>query len=302
MRFGKTFFVGLVLALVAALSILAATPPGKTAAAYVAGWFKNLLGIGAWESSIGCRMVKIPAGSFMMGSPPSEPGRGGDETQHRVTISRLFLMGTTEVTQGQWQTVMGSNPSNFKSCGDDCPVEWVSWLDVVDFCNRLSDREGLTRCYSGNADSISWNRSCTGYRLPTEAEWEYAARAGTAGPFHTGNCLSTDDANYDGDDPLEGCPKGEHRQTPIPVGALASNAWGLYDVHGNVWEWVWDFKGDYPSGPVTDPTGPSGGTPHVDRGGSRGRGAADCRSANRYGRDPDYRGQSLGFRLARSLR
>ena len=220
-------------------------------------------------ATIGYRMVQIPAGRFLMGSPGNEPSRDGDETQHWVTISKGFSLGVTEVTQGQWKRVMGSNPSNFKNCGDDCPVESVSWTDAVEFCNRLSDLEGLSRCYSGQ----NWDQSCTGYRLPTEAEWEYAARAGTTGPFHTGNCLSTSEANYDGNYPLSGCSKGQYRKTPIRVGSLASNSWGLYDMHGNVWEWVWDWKADYPSGSVTDPVGPSGGSTRVDRGGSWGTSA-----------------------------
>ena len=178
-----------------------------------------------------------------MGSPPDEPGRFDSETQHRVTLTRDFFMGTTEVTQGQWKAVMGNNPSHFDECGDDCPVEKVSWDDVQEFIKKLSRMDGRE------------------YRLPTEAEWEYAARAGTTTPFTYGRCLSTDQANYDGNYPLSGCDKGEYRKRTIPVGSLdAPNAWGLHDMHGNVWEWCQDWYGNYPSGSVTDPTGPSSGS------------------------------------------
>ncbi len=236
----------------------------------------------SFTNALGMEFVWIKPGTFTMGSPFSESGRDDDKRQHRVTLTKGFHMQTTEVTQGQWQAVMGSNPSHFSSCGSDCPVEQVSWNDVQEYIRKLNQKTGQT------------------YRLPTEAEWEYACRAGTDTPFSTGNCLSTSEANYDGDYPYEGCPKGHDRKSPVKVGSFASNAWGLYDMHGNAWEWCSDWKGDYPSGHVTDPTGPSSGGYRVDRGGGWGSVARDCRSANRYYGRPGLRGFNLGFRLVLS--
>ena len=218
----------------------------------------------------------------MMGSPSNEPERVDNERQHRVTISKPFYLQTTEVTQGQWREVMGNNPSYFKNCGDDCPVEQVSWNDVREFIRKLNQREGANK-----------------YRLPTEAEWEYACRAGTDTPFYFGDCLSTDQANYNGNYPMPGCAKGEYRKTPVPVGSFSPNAWGLYDMHGNVWEWCQDWYGNYPSGHVTDQTGPSSGSARVGRGGSFSSRAGYCRSANRGILPPGRGGLLLGFRLAR---
>lgn len=234
-------------------------------------------------NSLGMEFVYIQPGTFTMGSPPDEAGRDNDETQHQVTLTRGFYLQTTEVTQGQWQAVMGSNPSYFKNCGNDCPVEQVSWNDAQEFIRRLNQREGGA-----------------GYRLPTEAEWEYAARAGTTTPFHAGTCLFTDKANYDGNYPLSGCAKGECRKNTVRVGSFAPNAWGLYDMHGNVWEWCQDWYGNYPSESVTDPTGPSGGSDRVYRGGSWYNHARLCRSAVRYGISPRFWNPDLGLRLLRN--
>jgi formylglycine-generating enzyme required for sulfatase activity len=190
-------------------------------------------------------------------------------------------MQTTEVTQGQWQAVMRSNPSDFKNCGSDCPVEQVSWNDAQEFIRRLNQKEGGTR-----------------YRFPTEAEWEYAARAGTATPFNTGDCLSTDQANYNGDYPLSGCSKVEFRKTTVRTGSFSPNAWGLYDMHGNVWEWCQDWYGNYPAGSVTDPAGHSSGSFLVNRGGSWLDRAGHCRSAVRNYGTRDGKDNDLGFRLS----
>jgi formylglycine-generating enzyme required for sulfatase activity len=199
-----------------------------------------------------------------------------------VTLTRGFYIQTTEVTQGQWKAVTGSNPSRFSSCGDDCPVKKVSWEDVQEFIQKLNARGQGT------------------YRLPTEAQWEYAARAGTDTPFYFGDCLSTNQANYDGNYPLSGCSKGRYRETTIPGGSLnAPNAWGLHDMHGNVYEWCADWYGDYPSGSVTNPTGPSTGSNRVGRGGSWSIDAGGCRSANRSSGSPGGRSGNLGFRLSR---
>jgi formylglycine-generating enzyme required for sulfatase activity len=254
------------------------------------------------RSKSGIEMVLIRPGAFTMGSPSSEPGRENDETQHTVTITRGFYLGRTEVTQGQWKAVMGNNPSHFSSCGDDCPVESVSWTEAVEFCNKLSDREGLSRCFRGSGSDATWDQGCTGYRLPTEAEWEYAARAGTTTAFSTGTCLSTDQANYNGNDPQQGCPKGRYRRTTVKVGSFAPNAWGVYDTIGNVWEWTWDWYDAYLGVAATDPVGAGGGWYRVDRGGSWSSNAQYCRSADRYYNDPGYRSGDLGFRLARSAR
>jgi formylglycine-generating enzyme required for sulfatase activity len=236
---------------------------------------------GSAVNSIGMEFVYIPPGTFTMGSPKDEPGRYNDEIQHEVTISKPFFMQTTEVTQGQWKAVMGNNPSRFKDCGDNCPVESVSWNDIQDFIKKLNQKGEGT------------------YRLPTEAEWEYAARAGTMTPFAFGKCLSTDQANYNGNYPLEDCPKGQWRQKTVPVGSFDPNAWGLYDMHGNVWEWCQDWYGDYPSSAVTDPTGAENGSVRVLRGGSWSHDARDCRTASRNGSTPDDRSYFGGFRLVR---
>jgi len=164
---------------------------------------------GRFTNTLGMEFIYISPSTFMMGSPSSESGRGSDETQHRVTLTNGYYLQTTEVTQGQWKAVMGSNPSYFSSCGDDCPVEQVSWNDVQEFIRRLNQREGTSK-----------------YRLPTEAEWEYACRAGADTPFAFGRCLSTDQANYDGNHPLSGCCKGVYRETTVPVGSFSPNALG----------------------------------------------------------------------------
>jgi formylglycine-generating enzyme required for sulfatase activity len=234
-----------------------------------------------YANSLGMKFVYIGPGSFMMGSPPSESGQDSDEKLHRVTLTKGYWLQTTEVTQGQWQAVMGRNPSRFSSCGSDCSVEKVSWTDAQDFIRKLNRR----------GDKIT-------YALPTEAQWEYGARAGTSTPFAFGNCLSTSQANYDGNRPLSGCSKGTYRRSTVKVASFSANAWGLYDMHGNVWEWCQDWWGDYPSGSVTDPTGPSAGSGRVVRGGGWGGYARDCRSAGRDGGSPGLRNNGLGLRLA----
>ena len=228
-------------------------------------------------NSLGMKFALIPAGSFLMGADRNFEEAWDRETpQHRVTISRPFYLGKTEVTQAQWTAVMGNNPSKFK--GRTNPVEQVSWDDVQVFIQRLNQKEGHER-----------------YRLPTEAEWEYAARAGSASAYSFGDNAARlgQYAWYDGN-------SGE---TTHPVGQKPPNAWGLHDMHGNVWEWVQDrYDGDYYSGsPSTDPRGPSSGSHRVLRGGSWSSLAASCRSAYRYVDSPDYRSGNLGCRLALSL-
>ncbi len=237
-----------------------------------------------FTNSIGMEFVLIPSGTFMMGSPTSEFERSSDEIQHEVTLTKSFYLQTTEVTQGQWFAIMGSNPSYHNDCGDDCPVETVSWNDCQLFINELNQREGTTK-----------------YRLPTEAEWEFACRAGTTTPFNTGNCLSTNEANYWGDIPYTGCPSGAYPFKTVPVKSFSPNAWGLYDMHGNVLEWCSDWYGDYPSSAVADPEGPSSDTFRVLRGGCWYYKAGLCRSAHRTGGMPDDRGNVSGFRIVRDF-
>jgi formylglycine-generating enzyme required for sulfatase activity len=256
-----------------------------------------------------------------MGSSDDEPARDGDEARHWVNISKPFLLGVTEVTQGQWKKVMGNNPSYFSNCGDDCPVEQVSWEEVVDFCNRLSDLEGLSRCYSGKGSATQWDRLCAGYRLPTEAEWEYAARAGSQTTLHTGPLTIRGERNGPELDPIAwyggnsgvsylggvDCSGWQDKQYPStncgthPVARKQGNGWGLYDMLGNVWEWTWDWNDTYPTVPVTDPTGPNEGSYRAYRGGSWFNFARHCRTAHRLDGIPDRPYNDLGFRLARSL-
>jgi formylglycine-generating enzyme required for sulfatase activity len=241
-------------------------------------------------------MVRIQGGTFTMGSPASEANRDSDEVQHRVTVSS-FYMGKYEVTQKEYAALMGTNPSNFK--GDNLPVEMVTWYDAVNYCNARSRSEGLTPAYTVSGTNVTWNRSATGYRLPTEAEWEYACRAGTTTPFSMGSNITTNQANYDGNNPYNGNAKGTYRAKTTAVGSFAPNAWGLYDMHGNVREWCWDWFGDYGTAAQTDPMGVSSGSNRVFRGGSWFSNGQYLRSAFRYGYTPSYRDIYLGFRLLR---
>ncbi len=163
-------------------------------------------------NSVGMKLRLVPPGQFLMGSPPGEPGRRADENQHLVMITQAFYLAATEVTQRQWKAVLGKNPSFFTD--NALPVETVSWADAADFCRKLSDKGGVA------------------YRLPTEAEWEYACRAGTTTPFYTGDTISTDQANYDGNFTYANGKKGEFRETTTDAGRFPPNAWGLHDLHG----------------------------------------------------------------------
>ncbi|MDR3172070.1 MAG: formylglycine-generating enzyme family protein [Treponema sp.] len=241
--------------------------------------------------------VWIQGGTFMMGSPTPEASRDSDEVQHQVTVSGFF-MGKYEVTQKEYQAVMGTNPSDFK--GDTLPVENVSWYDAVKYCNARSQQEGLTPAYTINGETVTWNRSASGYRLMTEAEWEYACRAGTTTPFSTGSNITTNQANYHGKYPYNGNARGTYRRTTTPVGSFAANSWGLYDMHGNVWEWCWDLYGNYSSDAQTNPVGASLGMYRVGRGGSWDAYSQHLRSAYRGRSGPSRRYGNVGFRLARS--
>jgi len=217
-------------------------------------------------------LTLIPAGKFTMGSPHSERGRRGNEgPQHEVTISNPFYMGVTEVTQAQYQAIMGANPSDSK--GATNPVERVSWDDAMGFCKKLSEK---TR---------------QAVRLPTEAEWEYACRAGTRTAYSFGD---SDTALGD-----YAWHHGNSGYTTHPVGLKRPNAWGLYDMHGNVWQWCADWYEDYPKGAVTDPQGPASGSQRVLRGGSWHDGTGHCRAAYRFTSYdlPGSRGSGVGFRV-----
>jgi formylglycine-generating enzyme required for sulfatase activity len=233
------------------------------------------------EPRTGTTLVEIPAGTFQMGSPAGEPSRNDDESGHEVRITHTFLIGRYEVTQAEWRSLMGTSPSHFSGCGPRCPVEQVSYFDVEDFLRRLNSVRSPRR-----------------YRLPTEAEWEYACRAGTTTPFSTGANLTTDQANYNGTFPYPGFSRGEYREHPTPVGSFPLNRWGLGDMHGNVWEWTSDWYGPYGADQATDPHGPASGEKKVIRGGSWYFDANSARCALRYTHVPADRGFSLGFRVA----
>lgn len=243
-------------------------------------------------------MVYIPGGTFWMGCSDGDDQCESDEKQqqHRVTVSS-FKIGKYEVTQEQYREVMGNNPSSFK--GDlQRPVEMVSWEDAVDFCNKLSELAGLPKAYDSQRNRIA---GAGGFRLPTEAEWEYAARGGTTTRFHTGDCLSTTQANYDGNYPVTGCSKGQYRQTTVPVNSFAPNAYGLYNMLGNVWEWCNDwYSSDYYSSTAAagpNPKGSATGSYRVLRGGSWYGSAGYCRVSRRGCSNPGYRDNGIGFRV-----
>jgi formylglycine-generating enzyme required for sulfatase activity/flavodoxin len=249
--------------------------------------------------------VLIEGGSFQMGSPGSEAWRGADEKRHPVTVGS-FYMNRYELTQAEYQEVTGKNPSAFS--GGKLPVENVSWLEAIAYCNARSEKEGLMPAYTVNGRTVTWDRGANGYRLPTEAEWEYACRAGTTTPFNTENSISAEEANYYGHYPYEiednyfsqgnlDTKPGEYRQTTIDVGSFEPNKFGLYDMHGNVGEWVWDYYGEYVTEAQSDPTGSSSGTLRVYRGGGWNDFAKNMRSAYRATLAADKGSFNLGIRL-----
>ena len=268
-------------------------------------------------NSIGMKLARIPAGKFQMGSPAAEDEREDKELRHEVEISKSFYVGVYEVTQGQWKAVMGKNPSHFSKSGggkesvkqfaekdlEQFPVERVSWDDVQRFLAALN----------GKAEEKKAGRK---YRLPTEAEWEYCCRAGTDTPFHYGKSLSSKEANFNGAFPYGRAGKGPYLRKTAKVGSYKPNAWGLYDMHGNVSEWCSDFYDPdyYKKSPRANPPGPDKGvmptgyknrnTPgkgqfyRVIRGGSWVDEARACRSAYRFRAMPHEGYQIVGLRVA----
>jgi uncharacterized protein (TIGR03067 family) len=231
-----------------------------------------------FTNSIGMKFVWIPPGNFVMGSPKEEKERSDHEIQHKVTLTKGFYMGVHTVTQEEWQAVMSNNPSFFKG-EKHLPVETVSWDDCLAFIRKLREKDKKL------------------YRLPSEAEWEFCCRAGTKTPFHFGETISIDQANYNGNRTYGDGKKGMYRQKTTPVGSFPANAWGLHEMHGNVWQWCQDWYGDYPDKEVVDPQGAAKGGSRVLRGGSWLNHPVGCRSASRHRDLPRNRYSYVGFRL-----
>ncbi|MFT4624406.1 MAG: sulfatase modifying factor 1 [Myxococcota bacterium] len=233
------------------------------------------------------RMVRIVPGPFLQGAAEGDPDRMDDEVRRAVQLTRPYALGATEVTGALYAEVMGADPSS-RPC-DGCPVTDVSWLDAARFCTRLSIREGLRPAYRIDDDTVHWDRTAPGYRLPTEAEWEHAALAGEATRFAGADVPDTVAWFADNSD-----------GSPQPVGRKRANALGLHDLSGNVWEWVWDPYGTWSSATATDPEGPPTGDLRVGKGGAWNTWGDMARIAARSRGGPASRGDVLGFRLART--
>ncbi|MGD9233012.1 MAG: formylglycine-generating enzyme family protein [Desulfobacterales bacterium] len=240
-------------------------------------------------NTLGMTFVLIPSGTFTMGSPTNEPHRGSSEVRHQVTISKPFYMQATEVTVKQWHSIMGRRMMVFQQGADNMPVTRVSWFDCMKFIKRLN------KLGQGK------------YRLPTEAEWEYAARAGTSTAYSWGNTINCEKAMYGNNSLKDDVCQLYYRSIglqidqPAPVKTYNPNPWGLYDMHGNVWEWCMDWYGDYKKNTVIDPTGPKSGNMRIRRGGSWFKYGYSCRSANRSFGHPATRYKTTGFRLVREI-
>ena len=270
-------------------------------------------------------MVEIPAGTFTMGAPTDEPFRNADEIAHQVTITKPFLLGRTEITNAQYfafvkaththqpHWIRPNGKFNVRTgtqhhylelgaalAAPDHPVVGVEWKDVIAFANWLSQQHGLTACYTESNNVYRWNRNCTGFRLPTEAEWEYAARAGSQTAIANGG-VNVKECEPDPNLDAMGWYCGNSGKATHPVAQKKPNAFGLYDMHGNVWEWVWDAYRPYTKDNATDPARNSPQRQRVLRGGAWDSGACRCRAAVREVRRSHDHFYYLGFRLARSL-
>jgi formylglycine-generating enzyme required for sulfatase activity/serine/threonine protein kinase len=309
-------------------------------------WAERLKTPAISTTSLGMKLALIPPGEFQMGSPESEKQRGGNEQQHRVRITKPFYLGVYEITQNEFEQVMGRNPSAFSNGGGQAeaatgvdtsryPVESVTWYEAIEFCNKLSEKEGRQPYYRlaeiEREDNGSIKKAKVsvegggGYRLPTEAQWEYACRAGTTTPFNSGTTNNGSESNCNGKRPDGTEEQGPALGRPVPVGSYRPNAWGLYDMPGNVWEWCWDvYDGAYYKNPAesdtppsrtakgirkksniknsaaSDPAGPSGGSNRVMRGGGWLALALECRAAHRGWNEPQHRYYDRGFRVARA--
>jgi formylglycine-generating enzyme required for sulfatase activity len=237
-------------------------------------------------------LIQIPGGSFRMGSPVSEEGRWDDQGPvHEVRVSPFACM-RFPVTRRLYAEILGKDPGWPEGAADDRPVNNVSWREAVELCNHLSQREGLEPCYRIKGEEVQWNRAAGGYRLLTEAEWEYACRAGTQTRWFFGDDEERlgDHAWYD----------ANSNGQPQPVGHKLPNAWELHDMHGNVWEWCWDWFGPYTAERQVNPAGPENGDRRAVRGGAFDVPSRYLRSANRFRNLPTYRNRNIGFRCARS--
>ena len=253
-------------------------------------------------------LILIHGSKFLMGSPGTEVQRENDENQHEVEVSDFYI-SKYEVTQKEFEDVMGSNPSQFK--GENLPVENVTWYEAIEFCNKLSAKNGLEEVYIINGNQVSWDKSKNGYRLPTEAEWEFSARASSMLPFSGIESIGAEDANFYGHYPygieenyftqnnLDVKP-GVYRQTTTDVGSFSPNSWGLYDIHGNVREWVFDWYGEYDLSNTNNPTGAINGSLKVNRGGGWNDYAKHMRCSFRGTGEPSQRMNNTGFRIARN--
>jgi formylglycine-generating enzyme required for sulfatase activity len=260
--------IALTLMVIVASTTIRAPDPGRPAR-----WIDPVTGID---------FILVQPSVFQMGTPDSEPLREAQEIRHEVRLTRPYYLAAHELTQSQWTRVMGSNPSFFQSCGELCPVERLNYYDVEQLIRVLNQR------------------STPGFRLPTEAEWEHACRAGGVEPFGHRSTLGSGDANIDGAFPYA-ASKGQARNQPIAVGRFPANPWGFYDMSGNVWEWVQDWYCLYPDKAVTDPVGECSSQFRVIRGGSWKFDGGSARCGLRYIHRPQDSGYSLGVRLAHDV-